>query len=84
MAEPANPHDRRSQIIRVHSEEREQRPNQENVIAELLALQMKKDSFYIKFVCACCGLEWRMCGESDDVVPPLPQQMTCPHGCAKE
>jgi hypothetical protein len=56
----------------------------ENVIAELLALQMKKDIFYIKFVCACCGQEWRMCGESDDVIPPRPQQMTCPNGCAKE
>jgi hypothetical protein len=83
MAEPANPHDRRSTYVG-RSEEREQRPNQENVIAELLALQMKKDRFYIKFVCACCGQEWQICGESDDVIPPRPQQITGPHGCAEE
>jgi hypothetical protein len=71
-------------LSRARSEEREQRPNQENVIAELLALQMKKDSFYIKFVWACCGQEWRICGESDDAIPPRPQQMTGPHGCAEE
>jgi hypothetical protein len=64
--------------------ERVQRPDQENVIAELLALQMKKDGFYIKFLCECCGEEWRMCGESDDQIPQRPQQMTCPNGCALE